>query len=118
MRVSTALEFVRSVNNLTNLRTGVDRYQQQVSTGKRLFPAADDPVASAQTVNLTERIATLDQYDRNANLANLRLSDQETALDSAANSLQRVRELVLQGRNRALSASDRGLPTHVTVHSS
>ena len=107
MRVSTSSEFSRSVNNLTNLRASVDRYQQQVSTGKRLFAAADDPVASAQTLNLTERLATLSQYDRNANLANLRLSDQESAMDSAAISLQRVRELVLQGRNASLSANDR-----------
>ena len=107
MRVSTSLEFSRSLNNLTNLRAGVDRYQQQVSTGKRLFAGADDPVAASQTLNLTERLTTLAQYDRNANLASLRLSDQEAAMESVESSLQRVRELVLQGRNRTLSVNDR-----------
>jgi len=78
-----------------------------VASGKRLFTAAEDPVAASQALSIGERISSLDQFDRNANLASLRLSDQETAIDSATSSLQRVRELVLQGRNRALSADDR-----------
>jgi len=107
MRVPTSLEFARSLTGITNLRADVNRYQQQVASGKRLFTAAEDPVAASQVLSIGERISSLDQFDRNANLASLRLSDQETAIDSASSSLQRVRELVLQGRNRALSADDR-----------
>jgi flagellar hook-associated protein 3 FlgL len=107
MRVPTSLEFARSLTGITNLRADVNKYQQQVASGKRLFTAAEDPVAASQALSIGERISSLDQFDRNANLASLRLSDQETAIDSATSSLQRVRELVLQGRNRALSADDR-----------
>jgi len=107
MRVPTSLEFARSLTGITNLRVGVNKYQQQVASGKRLFTASEDPVAASQALSIGERISSLDQFDRNANLASLRLSDQETAIDSATSSLQRVRELVLQGRNRALSADDR-----------
>lgn len=107
MRVSNSLEFARALFNMNNLRVGLDRYQQQVSSGKRLASASEDPVAATQVLSIGERSATLAQFDRNANLAGLRLGDQEAALGGTVNSLQRVRELVLQGRNRAMTADDR-----------
>jgi len=47
------------------------------------------------------------QFTRNANLADLRLSDQETAMSSATNLLQRTRELILKSKNAGLSSEDR-----------
>lgn len=107
MRFSTSLEFNRSLTNLLNLRTGMDRLQQQVSSGRRIQTAADDPVASSQVLNISERSAAMEQFNRNANLADLRLSDQEAALTAATNTLQRVRELMLSGQNGSLTAADR-----------
>lgn len=107
MRLSTSLEFNRSLTSLLNLREGMERLQGQVSSGRRIQTAADDPVASSQILNLAERASAMEQFNRNANLADLRLSDQETALASATNTLQRVRELLLSGQNGSLTAEDR-----------
>ena len=107
MRFSTSLEFNRSLTNLVNLRAGVEKYQQQVSSGRKVQTAADDPVAASQTLNIGERISAMDQYNRNASLADLRLSDQEMALEGSVNTLQRVRELMLSGRNGSLTAAER-----------
>ena len=107
MRISTNTEFQRSVAGITTLRANLDIYRQQVSTGKRLSTAAEDPAAAAQILNLGERMSSLDQFTRNANLLNLRLSDQESALSAGVNNLQGVRELVLQGRSAGLRLEDR-----------
>lgn len=107
MRVSTNQMFQRSLSNVLNLQDEIQKYQLQIATGKRVQKASDDPVAAAQSLNLAERLGTLEQYDRNANLATLRLSEQESAIEGAQNTLQRVRELVLQAKNRAMTAADR-----------
>ena len=107
MRFSSSLEFNRSLTNLLNLRGGMERLQQQVASGRRIQTAADDPVAASQVLNLSDRMSSMQQFNRNANLADLRLSDQENALSSATNTLQRIRELMLSGQNGSLTVADR-----------
>lgn len=107
MRVSDNQMFYRSLNGVLGLQEAVNRYNNQISSGKRLAQPSDDPVASSQILNITQRLSAFDQFDRNANLADLRLSEQETAIGSTSDTLQRVRELVLRGRNPSLSRDDR-----------
>ncbi len=108
MRISSNTEFKQGLTGITTLRANLDFYRQQVSTGKRLSTAAEDPAAAAQILNLGERMSTLEQFTRNANLLDLRLTDQETALSAGVNTLQRVRELVLQAGGGGLNPQDRG----------
>ncbi len=107
MRVTNNQVFFRSLNSVLGLQSDVQKYQLQVATGKRLQKPSDDPVGSAQSLNLGDRLAALKQYDRNAGIANLRLSEQESAIESTQNTLQRVRELALQAKNRAMTTADR-----------
>jgi len=107
MRTSNPLQFHRGLNGILALQGKVQQYQLQIATGKRLTSAADDPVAAAQTLNIGERLTAIEQFTRNANLVDLRLSDQETALSNSSNLLQRTRELILRGKSRSLSADDR-----------
>jgi flagellar hook-associated protein 3 FlgL len=107
MRTSTPLQFNRALNGVLTLQGQVQKYQLQISSGKRLASAADDPVAAAQTLNISERLTAIDQFNRNANLVELRLNDQETAMTSATNLVQRTRELILQGKSRSLGTDDR-----------
>lgn len=107
MRTSTPLQFHRGLNGVMNLQGLVQKYQLQISSGKRLMSAADDPVAAAQTLNISERLTAIEQFTRNANLVDLRLSDQESAMTNSTNLLQRSRELILQGKSRSLTTADR-----------
>ncbi len=108
MRIATSTQFYRALNGMMDSQAQIARAQQQVGTGKRLLSAADDPAAAAQAQTIGERLGAIGQFQRNADLLELRLSDQETAVSSAVNLLQRVRELTVQGRNGSLSAADRG----------
>ena len=107
MRVSTNQLFSSSLSQVLGLQKDIQQYQLQIATGKRSATPADDPIGAAQSLNLDDRLVALKQFDRNANLANLRLSEQESAIESTQNSLQRVRELVLQAKNRSLTTADR-----------
>ena len=108
MRIATSTQFYRALNGMMDSQAQIARAQQQVGSGKRLLSAADDPAAAAQVQSIGERLGAIDQFTRNAELLELRLSDQEAAIGSTVNLLQRVRELAIQGRNGSLSAADRG----------
>ncbi len=107
MRVTNNQVFFRSLNGILNLQADVQKYQLQVETGKRFQTAADDPVGAAQVLDLGDRLGALKQFDRNANLASLRLSEQESAIEGTQNTLQRVRELILGAKNRSMTTADR-----------
>lgn len=107
MRVTSNQIFSRSLHGMSDLQNDIRKYQLQVSSGKRVLRPADDPVAATQSLDLSARLGALKQYDRNAELANARLSEQESAIDATQNALQRVRELVIQAKNRSLTTSDR-----------
>jgi len=83
--------------------------QEQLATGERLKSPSDDPFASTRIVALDEQQSRIAQYQRNADMASMRLTLEETALTSAINTLQRVRELAVQGANGTLSPADRQL---------
>jgi flagellar hook-associated protein 3 FlgL len=81
--------------------------QQQVATGRRILRVSDDPLGVAAALRYRESLARIEQFDRNADSARIRLEYEETALNAVTNSLQRVRELVLRGLNGTESPESR-----------
>ena len=81
--------------------------QTQVSTGKRINSPSDDPVAAARVAHLDASLARLDQYNANAVFARNQLGLEEETLSEVVDTLQRVRELVLQASNDSAGDSDR-----------
>jgi flagellar hook-associated protein 3 FlgL len=107
MRVSDKQIFEQNIFQIISRRTELARLQEQVATGRRLLSPADDPSATAQLLGIRQSIQATQQFQKNANLAVGRLSLEETMLIGATDTLQRVRELVLQGKNSTLSEADR-----------
>lgn len=107
MRTSSPQLFYRGLNAMLAVQDKVQKYQLQIATGTRVRTAADDPVAMARIQSIGEQLSAIEQFTRGANLADLRLSDQETTLSNVGNLLQRTRELVLRAKSPALSADDR-----------
>lgn len=107
MRVSTLGSFQNGLGLMQRLQSALDHTQRQISSGRRILTPSDDPVASARAIGIRESIARLDQFDRNANVATNRLAQEEIALQSSNNVLQRVRELALQANNATQSNESR-----------
>lgn len=107
MRVSDRQMYLQSIAAIVGQRTEVARFQNQLSTGRKLLSPADDPAASTQVLGLRQAIEATEQYQVNANVANGRLGLEESFLIAATDAVQRIRELVIQGKNGSLSDADR-----------
>ena len=94
----------RNANRVQNdLSTAINR----LSSGLRINSAKDDAAGLAISERMTTQIRGLNQAARNANDAISLAQTAEGALGSAAESLQRVRELAVQSANATNSSSDR-----------
>lgn len=109
MRISTYGAYQQGLSMMQQIQAALDRTQRQISSGQRILSPSDDPIAAARSLELRETLARLEQFDRNGNIAQNRLSDEEVALGSVNNVLQRVRELALQANNGSQSNETRSL---------
>ncbi len=107
MRVSTQSSFQAGLTAIQRLQAALDQTQRQISSGRRILKPSDDPIAASRAVELREAISRLSQFDRNGGIATNRLAQEESALTSVNNVLQRVRELSLQANNGTQSNESR-----------
>ena len=94
---------------MQQLQAALDRTQRQISSGRRILTPSDDPIAASRSLELRESLSRLDQFDRNGTIVANRLGQEESALNSVNNVLQRVRELALQANNATQSDETRSL---------
>jgi len=107
MRISSLQIFGIATNSIADANEALAKTQSQLSTGQRVLTPADDPVASTKIVQLNQELARVEQYNNNLNIAENNLLQEEAALDSVLNLLQRVRELTVQAGNVGpLTSSD------------
>ncbi len=107
MRISTNQFHSQGINSIQKHQADVLEAQLQLSTGKRVNVASDDPVATAQIHSLNRTMNTIDQYAKNGEYAKSQLVLEETAIDDSVTQLQRARELSIQMLNGTYSAEDR-----------
>lgn len=107
MRISTAQMFHQNINSVTNKQSQTSKIIEQLSTGKRVNTAGDDPVAAAGIGNLNQQNAVVDQFLKNIDYAKNRLSITESKLGSASTLASSARENVLRAVNGTLTDTDR-----------
>ena len=109
MQISTNSYFRQNTETFQDLKTQAAKLQEQISTGKKINAASDDPVAFSDLALLKARDVRLAQYKRNIDVARQTLTLEDSALKQASNLLIRMKELAIQGSNDSLSAADRKL---------
>lgn len=107
MRLSTQQIFQGGLNGVLNGQSRLLELQQQIATGKKFETPADNPIASAQVLAVDQQLALSEQYQSNSAVAQSKLSQEESILDSMQEALQRVRQLTVQAGDGALSPEDR-----------
>jgi len=107
MRTSTLGSYQSGLSLMQRMQSAIDHTQKQLSTGLALLTPSDDPLGATRALELRESLAGLAQFDRNATMAQNRLSHEEAALASVNDVLQRVRELALQANNATQSNETR-----------
>lgn len=107
MRVSTVQMHEQALRAMQDQQSRVNRTEQQVSSGLRVLQPSDDPIAASRILNLQENIDVIDQFSKNAGLADSHLGTADVAYDGVTNNLQRIRELIVQGNNDTNAFEDR-----------
>lgn len=84
----------------------MSRKQDELSTGKKVLFASDDPVAAAKIMKFKSDIADMTQFGDNAQNAQALLDASESTVAEMGSVLQRVRELSVQAANGTLTSGD------------
>lgn len=105
MRVGTNQIFTQSVEAFQQQQVKLLKLQQQISTGQRLTKPSDDPLASAQVLEMEQVVSLKLQYQVNIGIAESRLELEETSLAGVENLIFRMRELAIQANNGSLDAT-------------
>jgi flagellar hook-associated protein 3 FlgL len=103
-------QLAMTTNSLANLQaslTKVQKLQEQASSGKRIGLPSDDPQATASSMVLRSAQSANNQYTRNGQYANSRLSTADSALQSISAQLQQVRSLVVRSQSGAMDDNAR-----------
>lgn len=107
MRISTQSIFDTGVSQLGNLQSSLSRTQNQIATGRRILTAADDPVAAARVLEITQSEQINLQFVTNRQNARSSLSQVELALTGVTSLLQDVKTLAVNAGNATLTDADR-----------
>lgn len=107
MRISTSTIYELGIGSVQQQQTDLLKIQQQVSTGRRILAPSDDPVASAQVLDVTQLKELNKQYDANGTAAKNRLETEESVLGAITSLIQDVKVLAVYAGDSALSNVDR-----------
>ncbi|MDZ4200610.1 MAG: flagellar hook-associated protein FlgL [Gallionella sp.] len=107
MRVSSNTLFDSNVAAMNQQQARLQQTQQQLSTGRKLLTASDDPVAAARALEVTQSDAMNTQYASNRDAARHTLSLAESTLQSVTSLLQDVKTAAINAGNGTLNSSDR-----------
>jgi flagellar hook-associated protein 3 FlgL len=107
MRISSSQYFEMNVETMNNQQASLANMYAQISSGKALQTAADNPLGAAQAVALTAQAATLAQYSTNQSSALTSLQQEDSTLTSVTNVMQSIQALVVNAGNGTLNDTDR-----------
>lgn len=107
MRITQSMLASNSLRNLSSSYLKMGKYQDQLSTGKKITKPSDDPVVAMKGMHYRSDLTEVDQYKRNLSELHLWMDNSEAGMEQANSALQRIRELVVQGQNGSLTPEDR-----------
>lgn len=108
MRISTQTLYETGAARLSELQSGLARTQQQISAGRRVLTPADDPVAAARALEVTQSQSINTQHGVNRQNAKSALGAVEGTLSGVTTLLQDVKTSVIAAGNPTLSDTERG----------
>lgn len=96
-RITNSMISRSLLGDLNDVATRLSQTQQKLSSGKELTRPSDDPFAVSRAITLRSSIEATRQYKRNVDEASAWEGVTETALSRMTDTVQRARELLVQG---------------------
>lgn len=107
MRITTSMMTKKYVRNLNKSAGGLDRLNEQVTTGRKFFKGAEDPVSAIKAYKLRREYRATEMYDTNIKDVDSMLTTAETNLTEISNSMERVYNSYLKGITGTMGAEER-----------
>jgi len=106
-RVSTSQAFDSSLQQLQKRQTELSESQQQLTTGKRVNRASDDPTAAARAERALASVSRVDADKRGVDASKALMAQTESSIGTAGDLLQRARELIVAAGNGSYGDAQR-----------
>jgi len=109
VRVATAHAYNQSIDAMNTRQARLARTQLELSTGKKLLSASDDPMAAAAAERTRAAQRRVELQTRMNDFASTMLKQADLTLGQTTELMQLVREGVVQAGNASLTGDDRVL---------
>ncbi|MEP7301802.1 MAG: flagellar hook-associated protein FlgL [Caldimonas sp.] len=107
MRISTANAYDAGIDSLTRRQSELSSLQDQMTSGKRVARASDDPAAAARAERALASISRTETSQRAVDASRVAMTQTESTLGAADDLLQRARELMVSAGNGSYSDAER-----------
>lgn len=107
MRITNSTMTTTFMRNLNRNLNQMQKYHNQLSSGKLVSKPSDNPLLVAKIMDLNNTIMQNKQYNTNIKDTLGWVETQDTALNSVSGTLNRVRELIIYAANGSLAETDR-----------
>ena len=107
MRISTAAAFDSGIDALSKRRIDLTALQDQMTSGKRVAKASDDPAAAARAERALAGIERTVTSQRAVDASQIAMAQTESSLGSAGDLMQQARELMVSAGNGSYTDSER-----------
>lgn len=107
MRITHSVITQNFNRNLSNNLSRMQKYYDQLTTGKEITKPSDNPLLVGKIMALDTSIKQNETHNKTIEDSLSWIATQDTALQSANDSLLRIRDLMIQGATGTLSEDDR-----------
>ena len=106
-RLATANTYDTALRNLQGRQTALSNLQENLTSGKKITSASDDPTGAAQAERAMNRIARIATDQRALEAQKNSIAQAESTLGDITGALQSFRELVISAGNGTHTAAER-----------
>jgi flagellar hook-associated protein 3 FlgL len=107
MRVSTSQMSSQLISGLATQQAELSQIQQQLSSGKKILKAGDNPIAASTILALNQSVSIIDRYSDNINSLESRLSLEETVLSQQFDVITEIKSLIIRSNSGAIQDNDK-----------
>ncbi len=107
MRISTANAFDTGIDALSKRQSDLTALQDQMTTGKRVSKASDDPAAAARAERAMASVGRTVTSQRAVDASKVAMTQTESSLGSAGELMQQARELMVSAGNGSYTDAER-----------
>jgi flagellar hook-associated protein 3 FlgL len=113
MRISSTLFFQTGLNSINAQQSDLMHLYQQIGSGQRMVTPADDPLAAAQAINISQSQSLNKRFADNREVAKSNLGIEENTLNSVTTLLQDIKTRLIEAGNGTMADADRATLSNV-----